>query len=58
MNDNILWGGIGVLLAVGGAAVIGLEMTQADPLTQIYGVGVILAALLTVLIVAPSFRAN
>ena len=58
MNDNILWGGIGILLAVGGAAVIGLEMTQADPLTQIYGVGVIFAALLTILIIAPSFRTS
>lgn len=56
MNENAIWGAVGVLLAVAGAAVIGLEMTQSDLLTQVYGVGVILAALITVLIVGPSLR--
>lgn len=56
MNENAIWGAVGVLLAVAGAAVIGLEMTQSDLLTQLYGVAVILAALVTVLIVGPSLR--
>ncbi|MGM0605370.1 MAG: hypothetical protein ACQETB_06820 [Halobacteriota archaeon] len=54
MNDDLVWGGIGVLLAIGGAIVIGLEMGQSDALTQLYGVAVIAAAVLTVLVVAPS----
>jgi len=56
MDENAIWGGVGVLLAIAGAAVIALEMTQADLLTQLYGVGVVLAALVTVLIVGPSLR--
>ncbi|WP_171006627.1 hypothetical protein [Halalkalirubrum salinum] len=56
MNENAIWGAVGILLAIAGAVVIGLEMTQSDLLTQLYGVGVILAAIVTVLIVAPSLR--
>ena len=60
MNEYIKWGGAGIALALVGAVAIASEIQHAlevgDPLPVIYGGAVILAALVTIAIVAPSFR--
>jgi len=62
MNETQLWGGLGVIVALIGAAVIVLdsEFTEAlghggigEPMV-LYGIGVAIAALVTVLVVGPS----
>lgn len=58
MNETVKWGGTGVLLALLAAAAIGTELQHAlahgDMLTLGYGVAVVAAALLVVLVVAPA----
>jgi len=60
MNEYITWGGAGIVLALAGAALIASEIIHGieagEPLMVIYGAGVVIAALTTILIVAPSFR--
>ena len=62
MNEYMTWGGIGILLAVVGAAIIASEiqygLTAGEPLYVVYGVSVVLATLITIVIIAPSFRSN
>ena len=60
MNEYIKWGGAGIALAVAGAAIIASEIqagiAAGDPLMVTYGVAVIIATLVTIAIIAPSFR--
>jgi len=60
MNEYIKWGGAGIALAVAGAAIIASELqagiAAGDPLMVTYGVAVIIATLVTIAIIAPSFR--
>ena len=60
MNEYIKWGGAGIALAVAGAAIIATELIAGleagDPLMVTYGVAVIIATLVTIAIIAPSFR--
>ncbi|WP_253737297.1 hypothetical protein [Halohasta salina] len=60
MNEYIKWGGAGIALAVIGAVLIASEIQHGiaagDPLPVIYGGAVVLAALVTVLTIVPSFR--
>jgi hypothetical protein len=60
MNEYITWGGTGILLALVGAVVIASEIQHGiatgEPLMVIYGSAVVLAALVTILTIAPSFR--
>jgi len=60
MNEYIKWGGAGIALAVAGAAIIASEiqagLASGDPLMVTYGVAVIIATLVTIAIIAPSFR--
>jgi len=62
MNEYIQWGGAGILLALVGAVTIVSEIQHGleigDPLPVIYGGAVVFAALVTILIVAPSFRTS
>jgi hypothetical protein len=60
MNESLVWGGIGVLLAVGGFGIIAPEFIHelqlhgmSSPIV-LYGISVLAAAVLTVLIVVPS----
>ncbi|XVH30930.1 hypothetical protein ACNS7O_11085 [Haloferacaceae archaeon DSL9] len=57
MKESLLWGGIGILLAIVGAVLITPEvqaaMAHGDTLHLAYGIGVFVAAALTVLIIAP-----
>ena len=59
MNEYIKWGGAGIALAVAGAAIIASEIqagiAAGDPLMFTYGVAVIIATLVTIAIIAPSF---
>jgi len=60
MNEYIKWGGAGIALALVGAVAIASEiqhgLSAGDPLPVIYGGAVVFAALVTILVVAPSFR--
>ena len=60
MNEYLTWGGAGVLLAVAAAAIIASEiqhgLATGDYLYVGYGLAVVVAAILTILVVAPSFR--
>ncbi len=60
MNEYIKWGGAGIALAVAGTAIIASEIQAGiagdDPLMVAYGIAVIIATLITVAIIAPSFR--
>jgi len=60
MNEYIKWGGAGIALALVGAVAIASEiqhgLAAGDPLPVIYGGAVVLATLVTILVVAPSFR--
>ncbi|MFD1641539.1 hypothetical protein [Halohasta litorea] len=60
MNEYIKWGGAGIALALVGVVAIASEiqhgLSAGDPLPVIYGGAVVFAALVTILIVAPSFR--
>ena len=60
MNEYIKWGGAGIALAVAGAAIIASELqaglASGDMLMVTYGVAVIVAMLITIAIIAPSFR--
>ena len=62
MNEYIKWGGAGIALAVAGAAIIASELlagiASGDMLMVTYGIAVIIATLVTVAIIAPSFRKN
>ena len=62
MNEYIKWGGAGIALAVAGAAIIASELlagiASGDMLMVTYGVAVIIATLVSVAIIAPSFRKN
>ncbi|MFB6305238.1 MAG: hypothetical protein ABEH47_08730 [Haloferacaceae archaeon] len=61
MDEKRLWGLLGVLLAVAGVVVIAPEVAHGiggeglgAMMLTVYGVGVFLAALVTVLVVGPS----
>lgn len=60
MNEYVKWGGAGIALALAGAVLIASEIQHGieagNPLPVIYGAGVVVAALATILFVAPSFR--
>ena len=60
MNEYIKWGGAGIALAVAGAAIIASELqaglATGDMLMVTYGVAVLIATLITIAIIAPSFR--
>jgi len=60
MNEYIKWGGAGIALAVVGAAIIASEIqagiASGDMLMVTYGVAVVIATLITIAIIAPSFR--
>jgi len=60
MNEYIKWGGAGIALAVAGTAIIASEiqagLAAGDPLMVTYGVAVLIATLVTIATVAPSFR--
>ncbi len=60
MNEYIKWGGTGIALAVAGAAIIASEVqagiASGDMLMVTYGVAVFIATLITIAIIAPSFR--
>lgn len=62
MNEYMTWGGIGILLAVVGTAIIASEIqygiTAGEPLYVAYGVAVVLATLITIAIIVPSFRSR
>lgn len=62
MNEYLTWGGAGILLAVAGAAIIASEiqagLATGDTLIVAYGAAVIVAMIVTILIVAPSFRGS
>ncbi len=59
MNEYLTWGGAGILLAVAGTAIIASEiqygLTTGQPMYVAYGVAVVLATLITIAIIAPSF---
>ncbi|EJN60356.1 hypothetical protein SAMN04487950_2272 [Halogranum rubrum] len=64
MNESVVWGGIGVLLAIGGLGIIAPEFLHelqthgpGSPIA-LYGIGVVVAVLLTILIVVPSVIAG
>lgn len=62
MNESRLWGALGILLALLGFAAIAGEFLGAlgEGLTNpmaLYGIGVLVAAVLAVLIVGPSVAA-
>ncbi|WP_224447218.1 hypothetical protein [Haloprofundus salilacus] len=64
MDESRLWGGIGILIALGGIAIVlfypdseflsQLAGGHVTELTFLYGVGVILAVLFTALVIGPS----
>lgn len=60
MNESAVWGGLGVLLAIGGLGIIAPEFLHelqthgAGSPIALYGIGVIVAVVLTILIVVPS----
>jgi hypothetical protein len=66
MEDGRLWGALGVLMAVVGLVVIGPEVLAVvtesgdDPvgtlLFGIYGAGVIIAVLVTLVVIGPNLR--
>jgi hypothetical protein len=66
MDESRLWGGIGILIALGGIAVMALDQEFVEDLMTgsfsepivFYGIGVILAALFTVLIIGPSMLSS
>lgn len=60
MNESVIWGGLGVLLAVVGLGIIAPELLTelqhggvGSPMV-LYGIGVAAAVVLTILIVVPS----
>ncbi|WP_224332228.1 hypothetical protein [Haloprofundus halobius] len=62
MDESRLWGGIGILIALGGIGVMATDGEFVDHLMSgsvgeplvLYGIGVILAGLFTMLIIGPS----
>jgi len=60
MNANLKWGGAGLVLALAGSAFIVSEIQHGievgNPLPVAYGAAVILATLVAVALIAPSFR--
>lgn len=61
MDEGRIWGGLGILLALAGVAIIALDNEFAEALSHggaepivLYGVGVALAALVTIAIIGPS----
>ncbi|SEO36873.1 hypothetical protein SAMN04487948_10293 [Halogranum amylolyticum] len=64
MNESLVWGGLGVLLAVVGLGIIAPDLLAefqhggfGSPMV-LYGIGVAAAAVLTILIVVPSVVAK
>lgn len=60
MNESVIWGGLGVLLAIAGLGIIAPELLAelqhggfGSPMV-LYGIGVAAAVVLTILIVLPS----
>ncbi|WP_372911907.1 hypothetical protein [Salinigranum sp.] len=66
MDESRIWGSLGVLLAVAGLAVIALDNEFLTALSEghvgepivFYVVGVALAVLVTIVIIAPSMTAG
>jgi hypothetical protein len=64
MDESVIWGGIGLLLAIGGLGIIApevlheLQLHGAGSPVVLYGLGVAAAVALTVLVILPSIAAN
>ncbi|TQQ83666.1 hypothetical protein EGH24_02445 [Halonotius terrestris] len=60
MNENLKWGGAGLLLALAGSGFVASEIQHGievgNPLPIAYGAAVVIATLVAVLLIAPSFR--
>lgn len=66
MNESRIWGSLGILLALAGLAVMALDQEFLTALSEghlgepvvLYVIGVALAALITLVIIAPNMTAN
>jgi hypothetical protein len=62
MNPNVKWGAPGLVLALAGAALAATEITHGIEtghyLPVAYGSAVVVATLVGILLIAPSFRSS